>query len=80
MTDIIERIGLKSLSEDEARRIVNEAINGSSEKLLSMNEKKAINFIMGRAMSKLRGRIDGRKVYKIVSEEVSKFFKEHGKS
>ncbi len=80
VTDIIERIGLKSLSEDEARRIVNEVINSSSEKLLSMNEKKAINFIMGRAMSKLRGRIDGRKVYKIVSEEVSKFFKEHGKS
>ena len=37
--------------------------------------ERAFSFVMGKVMSRLRGKVDGKLVAKIVMEELSKIFK-----
>ncbi|MEB2835777.1 MAG: Glu-tRNA(Gln) amidotransferase subunit GatE [Desulfurococcales archaeon] len=66
-----ERLGLTSVSREEAERIVEEIVR-SNVAIIKERRERAHGPIMGRAMAKLRGRIDGR----IVSELVAKKIKE----
>ncbi len=67
-----ETLGLTSLSIEEAERIIDEIIQ---QNLNIVKEKgsKAMGLIMGRAMAKLRGRIDGKIVAEIVKSKISEY-------
>lgn len=62
------------ISEDEVRRIVRIKIGENLEEVKARGEK-AFQFIMGKVMAELRGRIDGKTVASIVKEELAKIFK-----
>ncbi len=67
-----ETLGLTSLSIEEAERIIDEIIQ---QNLNIVKEKgfKAMGLIMGRAMAKLRGRIDGKIVAEIVKSKIREY-------
>jgi glutamyl-tRNA(Gln) amidotransferase subunit E len=62
------------ISEDEVRRIVRIKI-GENLEVVKARGEKAFQFIMGKVMAELRGRIDGKTVASIVKEELAKIFK-----
>jgi len=69
--ELVEELGLGTLTPEEARRIIQEIIQENIEAVKTRG-MKAMGLIMGRAMAKLRGRIDGRIVAQIVREELEK--------
>ncbi|MCX8196025.1 MAG: Glu-tRNA(Gln) amidotransferase subunit GatE [Acidilobaceae archaeon] len=70
-----ERLGLRAVSEQEAEAIVGEIVRESLAEVRARGQK-AVSLIMGRAMSKLRGRIDGKKVAEIVKRKVEEALRE----
>ncbi|MCS7107712.1 MAG: Glu-tRNA(Gln) amidotransferase subunit GatE [Acidilobaceae archaeon] len=70
-----EKLGLRAVSEEEAERIVEGVVRESLAEVKARGQR-AISLIMGRAMSKLRGRIDGKKVSEIVRRKVEEALRE----
>ncbi|MEN2999553.1 MAG: Glu-tRNA(Gln) amidotransferase subunit GatE [Acidilobaceae archaeon] len=70
-----ERLGLRAMSEEEAERVVEEVVRENLAEVKARGQR-AISLIMGRAMNKLRGRIDGRKVSEIVRRKVEEALRE----
>ncbi|MCE4625607.1 MAG: Glu-tRNA(Gln) amidotransferase subunit GatE [Desulfurococcales archaeon] len=64
-----EELGLKSVSREEAEKIVEEIVKANIE-VIRERGMRAMGLIMGRAMAKLRGRIDGKIVAEIVKEKI----------
>ena len=65
----------KSMSVDEVRNVIKAKIAEFQEEVLKRGER-AFQFIMGKVMNELRGRVDGKTVAAIVKEELEKFLKE----
>ncbi|MFN4045819.1 MAG: Glu-tRNA(Gln) amidotransferase subunit GatE [Acidilobaceae archaeon] len=66
---IIETLGLKTITEEEAIKIIDETIKANIEEVKAKGQKAA-GLIMGRVMEKLRGRMDGRKVSELVKKRL----------
>ncbi len=66
-----EELGLTGLTEDEVRSIVKSVIEANKQVVMDKGER-AFGLIMGRVMSMVRGRFDGKRVAEIVREELSK--------
>jgi len=67
---IIEQLGLRTMSLDEVHSLVDRIVNENKEVIMSKGER-AIKMIMGKVMSILRGKVDGKLVSDIVKEKVS---------
>jgi glutamyl-tRNA(Gln) amidotransferase subunit E len=59
------------VGEDDIRRVVKAKIEENIDEVLKRGDK-AFQYIMGKVMSELRGRVDGKTVASIVREELSK--------
>ncbi|MDM7276054.1 MAG: Glu-tRNA(Gln) amidotransferase subunit GatE [Thermoprotei archaeon] len=66
---IIETLGLKTVTEEEAIKIIDETIKANMEEVKAKGHKAA-GLIMGRVMEKLRGKMDGRKVSELVKKRL----------
>jgi glutamyl-tRNA(Gln) amidotransferase subunit E len=64
-----ERLGLTTISREEAERIVDEIVRDSID-IIRERRERAHGPIMGRAMARLRGRIDGRIVAELVAKKI----------
>ncbi len=63
------RLGLTRVSPEEAERIIEEIINSNID-VVKAKGMRAMSMIMGKAMAKLRGRIDGKIVADIVRRKI----------
>ena len=72
--ELVESLGIKPLDLESVRKEVEEVINNHMNEIMARGER-AFSFVMGKVMSRLRGRVDGKLVAKIVMEELSKIFK-----
>ncbi|MCS7110984.1 MAG: Glu-tRNA(Gln) amidotransferase subunit GatE, partial [Ignisphaera sp.] len=61
----------RRVGEEEVRRVVRARIEESREEVLRRGDR-AFQYIMGRVMADLRGRVDGKVVAAIVREELSR--------
>lgn len=75
---LAEELGLTKVSRGEAEDIV-EAVIRENIDVVRERGMKAMGLLMGRAMAKLRGRIDGRIVAEIVRSKLSKILEESSK-
>ncbi len=64
--EAIEKSGLKSLTEDELRKVI-KYIFKKHPKLV---KEKRVSALMGEVMKEVRGRIDGKTVSKVLKEEL----------
>ena len=67
----ISMLSSHRVGEDEIRRVVKAKIEENIDEVLKRGDK-AFQYIMGKVMSELRGRVDGKTVASIVREELSK--------
>jgi len=72
-----EKLGLTSVSREEAERIVEEIIRQNMEQVRQRG-MRAMGLIMGRAMARLRGRIDGKIVAEIVRWKLQEALSQQG--
>ncbi len=72
--ELVESLGIKPLDLESVRKEVEEVINNHMNEIMARGER-AFSFVMGKVMSRLRGKVDGKLVAKIVMEELSKIFK-----
>ncbi len=69
--EMVRKLGLIAASENEIRTIVREVMMQYREEILRRGER-AFSLVMGKVMSRLRGRADGKVVASIVREELAK--------
>ncbi len=67
----VKELGLGTVTREEAERIIDEIVRDNIDKIRERGER-AMSLIMGRAMAKLRGRIDGRIVAEIVKDRIKR--------
>jgi len=72
--EILEKLGLRTLSLDEVRALVDRIIEENAD-ILKEKGEKAFKVLMGRAMSVLRGKVDGKFVSEVVKERVEHFMR-----
>jgi len=68
---IVERLGLQRITVEQAEAIVEEIVKANIEEV-KRRGAKAHSYIMGKAMEKLRGRMDGKIVADIVRRKIEK--------
>ncbi|ARM76561.1 Glu-tRNA(Gln) amidotransferase subunit GatE [Acidianus manzaensis] len=62
----------QKLSDSELEKIIKEIISTNKNELLSKKDK-AFNIVMGRVMSKVRGKAEGKKVAELIKKELENF-------
>ncbi|MEM1851990.1 MAG: Glu-tRNA(Gln) amidotransferase subunit GatE, partial [Acidilobaceae archaeon] len=67
--DIAKKLGLSALSIEEAEIIIDSIVKEDKEEILKRGQR-AVSYVMGKAMEKLRGRVDGKIVAEIVKKKV----------
>jgi glutamyl-tRNA(Gln) amidotransferase subunit E len=67
----IEKLGLKPLSENELRKIIEQVIAENS-KTIAQKGEKAFSPLMGEVMKRARGRVDGSIVSALLQKELEK--------
>jgi glutamyl-tRNA(Gln) amidotransferase subunit E len=72
LQEILEKLGLRALSLDEVRALVDRIIEENADVLKERGDR-AFKVVMGRAMSVLRGKVDGKLVSEVVRERVEHF-------
>ncbi len=72
--EIVNEMGIKTISMDEAEKIIDEIIDSNKDLIMSRRER-ALSILMGRAMDKLRGKIDGKIVSEIIKEKLESILK-----
>ncbi len=65
----LEKLDLVPISMEEAREIIDSIIKDNIH-VLKRKREKAVKIVMGEAMKKLRGKMDGKEVYELVREAV----------
>ncbi len=63
-------LGLARISKEELARIIDEAIKNNWEKIRA-KPQKAFNIVMGIVMARVRGKVDGRTVAKLVRDKLN---------
>ncbi|MGD0330157.1 MAG: Glu-tRNA(Gln) amidotransferase subunit GatE [Nitrososphaeria archaeon] len=66
-----EKIGLRSISENELKNIISETVN-SNLNLIEEQKDRSFGALMGEVMRRVRGKVDGRVVSAILKEEIRK--------
>ncbi|MDP8002869.1 MAG: Glu-tRNA(Gln) amidotransferase subunit GatE [Caldisphaera sp.] len=74
LEEIVNSMGISKVTKEDAEKIICEIINQNKDIVLSKGEK-SMSTIMGKAMDKLRGKIDGKTVSEIVSKELKNFLR-----
>jgi glutamyl-tRNA(Gln) amidotransferase subunit E len=74
LSEILEKLGLRALSLDEVRALVDRIIEENAD-ILKEKEERAFKVVMGKAMSFLRGKVDGKLVSEVVKEKVEHFMR-----
>ena len=69
--EIVNMMGIGTISVEEARNIVKDIVKNNKDLIVSKG-MRSINILMGKAMSRLRGKIDGKIVSELVNDEVKK--------
>ncbi len=69
--DAIETLGLRKVTIEDVKELVNKIIEEKKEELKT-KKHKAFSIVMGLVMNKLRGKVDGRIVAQIVKEKLGK--------
>lgn len=72
LQEILEKLGLRALSLDEVRALVDRIIEENADVLKERGDR-AFKVVMGRVMSVLRGKVDGKLVSEVVRERVEHF-------
>jgi len=75
--EIIDQLGLKAISLDEVESLIDRIIDENKSLILEKGDK-SMKMIMGKVMSVLRGRVDGKTVSDMVKEKLSKVLKQRG--
>ncbi|MEM0232634.1 MAG: Glu-tRNA(Gln) amidotransferase subunit GatE [Candidatus Nezhaarchaeales archaeon] len=74
VVEAIEKLGFKAVSLDEVRSLVDRLIEENAV-LIEGKGERAFKLVMGKVMSILRGKIDGKLVSDIVKERVENFMR-----
>ncbi|MEM1745760.1 MAG: Glu-tRNA(Gln) amidotransferase subunit GatE [Candidatus Nezhaarchaeales archaeon] len=74
VVEVVEKLGFKAVSLDEVRSLVDRVIEENAAFIKDKGEK-AFKLVMGKVMSILRGKIDGKLVSDIVKERVEHFMR-----
>ncbi len=69
LEEAVEALGLKPVSMAEVEERLNKLLE-EHRRLVEENPRKAVSLIMGELMKHYRGKVDGAKLYKLVSEAV----------
>ncbi len=72
LDELVESIGLTTLSKDEVTKIIKETIE-KNEDLVKEREMDALKPLMGEVMKKLRGKVDGKTISTLLEQQL----KEH---
>lgn len=75
LEEAIEKCKLRQMSMEEIREIIEKIVKEKIE-FIKERKERAISPLMGVAMKKLRGKVDGALVNKILKEEIEKILKE----
>ena len=67
--DALSALRVQVVSEDEARRIIKQIVSDRAD-FVRKEGKGSVKALMGAAMEKLRGRVPGNEVHRILEEEV----------
>jgi len=67
--DIVNEMGIKTISIDEAKEIIDDIVNSNKDLILAKGDR-AMSILMGRAMEKLRGKIDGKTVSELLKSRI----------
>ena len=72
--EVVEKRGLRALSREEVESIISAVIEENLETIRSRG-KASMGLIVGRVMSKVRGRVDGKLVAEIVKKKLEETLK-----
>lgn len=75
IADAIKALNLGGVSVDELERIIDIEINNAIE-VIKTKQERAFGTIMGRVMKKVRGKIDGATVSKVLKQKLGEKIKE----
>ena len=70
--EAISLLGIKRIDEEEVEKIIDEIIDDNIS-IIKEKGDHAFGMLMGKAMSKLRGKVDGQKVSRLIKEKISKY-------
>ncbi|MBI2085480.1 MAG: Glu-tRNA(Gln) amidotransferase subunit GatE [Candidatus Aenigmarchaeota archaeon] len=69
--ETISKLGLKMISKDELKVIIKEIVQKNAS-LVKKDKKGAVKKLMGTVMKQVRGKIDGKLVNEILTDEIKK--------
>jgi glutamyl-tRNA(Gln) amidotransferase subunit E len=72
--DAIKRLGLGGVSEDEVRKIISDIVREKQDYVKEKVEASQSG-LMGMAMSKLRGKADGKLISRVLKEQIGEMLK-----
>ncbi len=67
-------LGLDKMSDQDASKLIHDIVEKKRE-IINSKKERSMSIIMGEAMVKLRGKVDGEKIYSIVQDEVNRILK-----
>lgn len=70
--EAIKALGIEKIDEEEVEKIIDAIINDNIS-IIKEKGDRAFSVLMGKAMSILRGKIDGQKVSMLIKEKISKY-------
>ncbi len=70
--EAIKALGMKKMDEEEIERIIDNIINDNIS-IIKERGDRAFSILMGKAMSRLRGRADGERVSMIIKDKISRY-------
>ncbi|MGD1835811.1 MAG: Glu-tRNA(Gln) amidotransferase subunit GatE [Nitrososphaeraceae archaeon] len=68
----IHLLGIRSLSDTELNNIIDKILN-DNKSIIEEKREKALNTLMGKSMSILRGKVHGEKINSIIKQKLNRF-------
>ena len=75
LRDIVKELGLRAISIEDVEKLVEKTVSELRDVIMKKKER-AMGIVMGRVMSVLRGRVDGKIVADIVMKKIKKVISE----
>ena len=72
--EAIEKLGLKTISDEELNKILDKIVQ-ENVKIIADKGVNALSVLMGKAMSTLRGKVDGQKVNALLKQKIDELVK-----
>ncbi|GIU72654.1 MAG: glutamyl-tRNA(Gln) amidotransferase subunit E [Candidatus Nitrosocaldaceae archaeon] len=70
--EAIKLLDIKKVDEEEVEKIIDDIINDNIS-IIKEKGEHAFSMLMGKAMSQLRGKVDGKKVSMIIKQKISEY-------